>query len=400
MSRKATGQITVLTLADGTRAFKLRFRANGRRESRVLHERRDCDCGCGGGWNDRTAAVELENTLARINPGVWRKRQRVEPAVPARVPTFHEYASSWLQAKKDGSIGDRPIDAHTAADYRWRLAKHLLPFFARCPLDEIDPALCQEFKAAKLREAAEIRDALQAGAVLRDQRRRRVRPLGPASIRKLIDCLASIAWRRFSTRRSRTVTSTAIPLVAGACGSGFPSRARSFLEMDELVALTDAAAEQDAELIGPREYVGRRAVVATLGRADLRASELCDVRLRDVRLHDTSGARLRIPDAKTEAGIREVQLSPDLVDELVAHIDRLRRAGLPTGPDAYLFPNVRGGRMSRQRVAEIVREAAERATARFVERGLPRFRTQRRTASGAPASRSRCSQTGSTSCGS
>ena len=111
---------------------------------------------------------------------------------------------------------------------------------------------------------------------------------------------------------------------------------------------------------GRREYVGRRAVVATLGGAGLRASELCDLRLRDARLHDTSGARLRIPDAKTEAGIREVQLSPDLVDELVAHIDRLRRAGLPTGPDAYLFPNVRGGRMSRQRVAEIVPEAAER----------------------------------------
>jgi integrase len=172
-----------------------------------------------------------------------------------------------------------------------------------------------------------------------------------------------------------------------------PKPARSFLEMDELVALTDAAAEQDTELIRPlrskpqpgttaghvaerlgagmrpaeiaadlglakstvsyharrlgiegrREYVGRRAVVATLGGAGLRASELCDVRLRDVRLHDPSGARARIPDAKTEAGIREVQLSPDLVDELVAHIDRLRRAGLPTGPDAYLFPNLRGG---------------------------------------------------------
>jgi DNA-binding CsgD family transcriptional regulator len=168
-----------------------------------------------------------------------------------------------------------------------------------------------------------------------------------------------------------------------------PKPARSFLEMDELVALTDAAAEQDAGpagslrsapqpgttaaqvaerlasgmrpaeiaadlklakstvsyharrlgVEGRQEYVGRRAVVATLGGAGLRASELCDVRLRDVRLHDSHGARLRIPDAKTEAGIREVQLSPDLVDELLGHIERLRAAGLPTGPDGYLFPN-------------------------------------------------------------
>jgi len=93
--------------------------------------------------------------------------------------------------------------------------------------------------------------------------------------------------------------------------------------------------------------------------------------LRDVRLHDPSGARLRIPDAKTEAGIREVQLSPDLVDELVTHIGRLRAARLPTGPDDYLFPNVRGGRMCRQRVNEIVGEAAQLATAWFIERGLP-----------------------------
>jgi hypothetical protein len=42
-------------------------------------------------------------------------------------------------------------------------------------------------------------------------------------------------------------------------------------------------------------------------------SELCDIRLCDVRLHDRDGARVRIPDAKTEAGIRVVQLTPDLI---------------------------------------------------------------------------------------
>jgi integrase len=129
------------------------------------------------------------------------------------------------------------------------------------------------------------------------------------------------------------------------------------------------ARRHGAEASGP--YVGRRAIVATLGRAGLRASELCDVRLRDVRLHDRAGARLRIPDAKTEAGVREVQLSPDLVAELVAHLGRVRAAGLPSDPDAYLFPNSRGGRMTRQRVAAIVREAAGLATQRLVEKGLP-----------------------------
>jgi integrase len=90
-----------------------------------------------------------------------------------------------------------------------------------------------------------------------------------------------------------------------------------------------------------------------------------------VRVHDAAGSRLRIGDAKTEAGVREVQLSPDLAEELVAHIDRLRRARHPIDPDAFLFPNVRGGRLNRQRVAEIVREAANLATNRLVQRGMP-----------------------------
>jgi DNA-binding transcriptional ArsR family regulator len=162
------------------------------------------------------------------------------------MPTFHEYASAWLQAKTDGGIGDRPIDAHTTADCHWRLAKHLLPFFARYPLDEIDSALCQQFKAAKLREAAAIRDALKAGAVLRDQRRRRVRPLGPASIRKLIDCLASILDEAVEDGHIDRN-----PARGRRMRLRVPKPARSFLEMDELVALTHTAAEQDTELIGP-----------------------------------------------------------------------------------------------------------------------------------------------------
>jgi integrase len=191
--------------------------------------------------------------------------------------------------------------------------------------------------------------------------------------------------------------------------------------MDELVALTDAAEEQDARYArrrhdtqpaagstaakvaalwtdglrisdiarelglakstvswhlrrmraeGPEAYVGRRAIVATLGGSGVRVSELCDIRIRDLRLHAASGAHFRIPDAKTEAGVREVQVSPDLQEELVAHTDRLRRAGISTDPDGNLFPNLRGRRMTRQRVNEILREAAELASTSLTTRGF------------------------------
>jgi integrase len=99
----------------------------------------------------------------------------------------------------------------------------------------------------------------------------------------------------------------------------------------------------------------------------VRVSELCDLRVGELRLHHRFG----IPDAKTEAGIREVQMSPDLVDRLTEHLARLRAAGQPTGPDAYAFPNLRGGRISRQRVGKILREAAVAASARQQERGMP-----------------------------
>ena len=417
MARPTTGSLTPQKLVDGTWAFHLRFRVAGVREREVLHERRVCACGCGGGWTEAAARIELDNILAKVKVGVWRPRQAA-PSATTEPPTFHEYASYWFQAKKDGVIGDRPIDTNGQADYLWRLRRHLLPFFGPTPVNEIDRELCQHFKAAKLQEAAESRSALAAGAVVRDRTGRRERPLGPASIKKLIDTLAAILDEAVEDGHLDRNAARGKRMKVKA-----PKPTRTFLEMDELVALLDAAGEQDSPLVAqrarpragaasttrlrvaerlarglrpsaiaeelglskatvsyhvrrlelptPGDYVGRRAMLATLGYSGLRVSELCDMRIRHLRLHDPAGARFHIPDAKTEAGIRDVQISPELVDHLVGHLDRLRRANLPTDPDAFVFPNVRGGRVTRQRVAEVVREAAARASERLVARHLP-----------------------------
>jgi integrase len=416
MGREATGSILTRTLGDGTRSYRLRFHALSERQDVFLHGRPGCRCGCGGGWDERAARVELGNIQARVRAGVWQPPAPPEPeSALTEIPTFHEYASSWLQGKIDGTIGEKPLAANTENGYRWLLRCHLLPFFASHRLDEIDARLCLAFKAQKVREASELREAIAAGADLRDRRGRRQVPLSAISIRKAISLLAAILDEALADE-----------LIAQNPARGkrlrlrVPKPSRTFLELDEIAALIDAAATQDAlPAIAPAEmsgegtrarvarrlaagqrtkdiaaelglskatigfhaerlgatrggvYAGRRAVIEILARCGVRASELCDLRLRDVRLHDPDGARFRIRDSKTDAGIREVQMTPDLVEAFVEHLDRLRRAGQPTGPDDYAVPNLRGGQMDRQRVGKIVGDAARLATEHVIKRGLP-----------------------------
>jgi integrase len=418
MPKEATGSFETRRLADGTNAFHIRIRVNGKREPITLHERPGCTCGCGGGWDARSARTEMGNMIARVRAGVWER-----PAAPPtlarneaadEVPLYGDYADWWLQAKKDGLIGDAPIADNTAADYEWRLG-YSRRFFAGISVDAIDRHLCLSLKAHLLAEAREQREMLEAGVELRDVRGRPVVPLSLASIKKILDALASVLdeaiedeYRDDNPARSKRMHIKV------------PKPKRTYLEMDELAALLDAAREEDIALPDPstiavaqdttaekvlrqaalgsrpkqiaedlglakstvtyhlrgldvqvgRGYIGRRVICELLGRAGLRVSELCDLKLGAVRLHDPDGAQLRIVDAKTEAGERVVLVSPDLAEVIVEHIDRLRRAGMPVGPDNDLIPNTRGGRISRQRVAKIVSAAAKLASERLRSKGL------------------------------
>ncbi len=444
MAPQPTGTLLTRTFKDGTRAFYLRIRVLGERHRVILHERPGCACGCGGGWDEPAARTELGNILARVRVGVWTPPEP-PPALAGgddeKAPTFAAYAAWWLRAKTDGAIGEKPLAATTIGDYRWRLDIHLLPFFGAHRLDEIDADLCLAFKAHKLREAAELRAALDAGAEIRDHRGRRAVPLGASSVRKLIDTLAALLDDAIEdghidhnpARRKRMKVRV-------------PKPKRTFLEMDELAALLDAASKQDAPLnddaprladVGPttrlvahllaqgkrpaqiaaqlgiarstvgwhlrrlsanvgRGYVGRRVVCEILGRSGPRVSELCDLRIGHVRLHDRDGARFRIPDSKTETGVREVQMSPDLVEAVVEHLDRLRRAGLPTGPDDHLIPSLTGGRSPVSASAGSSTRPPEPPARSSQPRASRRSRTRRRTRCAAPTSRSRCWRTAST----
>lgn len=118
-------------------------------------------------------------------------------------------------------------------------------------------------------------------------------------------------------------------------------------------------------------YVARRVVCELLGRAGLRSSELCDLRISDLRLDAPSGAHLRIRTSKTAAGVREVQLSPALVDALRDHLERLRAAGLPDEADTFLVPSTKGTRRDARRLRVFVAAARERANEVRAADGLP-----------------------------
>jgi hypothetical protein len=191
MSRKPTGTITEAQLADGTRTWRLRFRAGGRRERDVLHERRDCACGCGGGWTPATARRELDNIIARVQAGVWQPRTLTTVEQPVAPVTFHEYASQWLTDKHTGALGAR-ISDETHARLLWALRLYLLPHFAKLNLAALDADTCRAFKAKLIASADELRRVEAAGEQLRHRNGRRARPLSPASMRKVIDTLAQI----------------------------------------------------------------------------------------------------------------------------------------------------------------------------------------------------------------
>jgi len=107
-----------------------------------------------------------------------------------------------------------------------------------------------------------------------------------------------------------------------------------------------------------------------LGRGGVRAGELRNMRIGDVRPRDPAGARFAVPESKTETGVRMVEMSPALAAMVNTHIARLRLLGLPSDPRAYLVPNLRGGKLSQRAVGRIVKEAASLAGERLVAKGM------------------------------
>jgi integrase len=304
MPRPATGSIREKRTARGT-VFAIRFRASGRQRYVTLGTAEQ-------GWTRARAEEELANVLADVRRGIWQEPK--PKAVPEATvePTFHEFASEWLWSRTP------ELKPATVQAYRNELSGHLLPFFAQHLVSQITVAEVDRYREFKLREGVIAGSYLNAtitrlGAILDVADERDLIARNPVRVNP--------RRRKVKVSRSR----------------------RAYLDRPEQIqALLTAAGQLDTEAASrrDRDTCLRRPLIATLVFAGLRISEALTLRWRDV---DLAGNRLRVDDAKTDAGSRWVPIAAALRSELVARKLSTRFSDV----DDLVFTTIAGRKLSR-----------------------------------------------------
>ena len=324
MTKRPSGQVLELDRKGG-RTFALRFRAYGRRRYLTLGTVEE-------GWSRRRAEEELQNVLADVRRGIWTPaRPEAEVVEPEPEPTFHEFASEWLEAARSEGLSD-----NTLLDYGWQLSNHLLPFFASRPLSGITVAEVDRYRQNKVREG-------KLSAVSINKTITRLAQILDVAIeRELLD-------RNPARGRRRRLRQRKPP--------------RTWLDRAEQVeALLVAAGELDNKARVDRQALPRRTLIATLTFAGLRIGEALQLRWRDV---DLAAGRLKVNSSKTDAGIRQVDLLPALREELSIHKARTAFAAA----DDFVFPTGNGRAQNPSNVRNrVLAKSVERANENLAKR--------------------------------
>ena len=255
MARRSTGQVVERKRTQGT-VYALRFYAGGERHYVTLGTAEQ-------GWNRRRAEDDLAATMAAVRAGTWKPPRDSEAITkPRSEPTFHVFASQWLEGRR-GELRPR-----TVADYTWALSYHLLPRFKNYRLSQIGVAEVDAYKAEKLREGK----------------------LGAAQINKTLKILAMI----MDVAIEYELTDRANPARGRRRRVKAPKPQRTWVEPEQLMALIEATDTY------------HRPILATLAGAGLRVGEALALNWRAVNL---ATGTLTVGIAKTDAGsYREVDM--------------------------------------------------------------------------------------------
>ncbi len=395
MPRPPSVQITRDLRKDESTTFGLRVRIGGADERVPLGNSHD-------GWDEIRVEVARRQLLAKIELGLWIPGPQDHASrSDQEEPTFRELATDWLRARQlNPAIRERTTELNES-----QLKRYLLPFFGELLPTQITKDKVKDYRDRIHTENEEIRKAAEAGRPLRDPHSgQSLRTLSNDSINKTLLTLAMIldeaedaGWVDRNVARGRR---TREPRER--------RRTRGALDIDEFLSMLEAAHQLDArhrpatlekaarvrhlrdddglewKTIASRVGVAyatavylygcgedekaptggpRRAIVATLTLAGPRVGELCALDNQDVSL---GKARLHIRDAKTEAGIRSVDIHPRLLDELAT----CRANQAAAAMDAPAFPSRTGTRRDRSNVLKrVVQPVLARANEIRAERG-------------------------------
>jgi integrase len=312
------------------RTFALRFRAGGKRHYVTT-----------AATTRAEAETELANVLADVRRGIWRPPTPEPQPTRTEEPTFHEFASEWLAGRELEGLA-----AKTIVDLRWSLELHLLPFFATLRLSEITPQVVDRFKVAKARERQELEERRARGEKLRE------RGLSNNSINHVLSDLAQVLDAAVD-----------YGLLSQNAASGKRRRLKStrpsrpWVEPEQLLALLDAAKQEDSAGAG-------RVLLGVLAGAGLRIGEALSLRWQQVAL---ATGTLHILESKTDAGIRSVDLTPALREELVLWRNESRFAE----PADYVLPTSTGRKHNPSNLRrDVLRPAIESANTALAKDGI------------------------------
>jgi integrase len=374
---------------DRQHTYGLRIRAYGERYWVPLGTERE-------GWNDVRAVDRRDEIAALVRRGAWRPPGTFELDPREKDPGFHEFSSDWLKRYR------RIVKPRTAELAEYLLSYHVLPFLHEYRLTEIDYAVLSAFVAHELERNEEIGLAREAGVTLHDRRGQPRRLVGPRTINMSVDVISRVL--NDAVKRGLLQSN---PAADPHLRLKVTQRKGDFLEADELLAVIEAAAGIDepvsrhtvaraelarrmrgdgrawkeiaAELgVAPSTAIwlsgryrkegqpsARRAILATLGCAGLRNSEVCALDLGDL---DFAHGVIHVRDSKTEAGVRQVNMTPWLRDELLAY----RATRLDAESTEPAFPTLTGARRDKDNVnRRVIAPAVRAANALRAERHQP-----------------------------
>jgi integrase len=329
MARETTGQVLERKGKRGI-TYAARVRAYGERHYLSLGYSWE-------GYDRRQADTELQNILADIRRGTWKSPQPEPVAKPAQDPTFHEFSSQWFESHR------HEVSPRSVEDYRWGLTRHLLPFFKDHHLSQITIAEVDRYRTHKVRER---------------EQREHGRSLSNSSINETLNLLAQvlemaveyghIQFNPARGRRRRLKTT---------------QPKRTWLEPEQIKPLLEATVRGlrgEKTMPDPR----MRTLFATAICTGLRIGELLALRWQDVNL---AQGRLTVLDSKTDAGLREIDLWPELRDTLASY----KAAASHSQPGDYVFATTTGKADTRSNISKRLKRIVKRANEALADTDTP-----------------------------